>query len=541
MLLITMSDNVRLTNHDIPLAADEIAGAKHLKVKLEYGDNNFATEVSESNPLPVDIAGGTVNINVSSGNLNTVISSGLMGILSGQINITSGEIHVMSGQVNAFVQSGNIYINSGNINILNSGSVVSTTNPFPVTYIASGGGSALPVSLSNGLADAFGRMRVSNPFTIFDSQHRYQINDKWNYATSGSATTSFDSNGSFVNLTTGTASGNQVVAETKRVMPYQPGKSLLALSTFTMSAAQESLRQRVGYFGKENGIYFEVDGSTAYFVKRTSINGSVVDYREAQSAWNVDKLNGSGPSGLTLTNFSSSMIFYTDIEWLGVGDVRCGFIMNGQYIHCHTFKHSAVSSSPISGTYMTTACLPLRNEITNKATLTSGAVMKQICQTVISEGGYNGFSRQYNASLGTSEKNLATEGVLYPIVSLRLASGRTDSVIVPAGFNALVTSNQNVQYRLLFNATLSGSSWVTHSNGNVQYDLSATSLASGSGIDVVGGYVEKQGSNVVGNINDFYFQLGRTINGVSDTLTLAMAPTSQNTKVLADLSWYEIV
>ena len=530
-----MSDNIRLTNHDIPLAADEINNAKHLRVKVEFGDNNTATEVSASNPLPVNIGGGTVNVDVASGSLNTVISSGLVGILSGRIAITSGEIHVMSGHVNTYVQS-------GNINILNSGTVVSNTNPFPVTYVASGGSSTLPVSFAGGSTDAFGRLRVSNPFTLFDSQHRYQINDKWNYVTSGGAATVYDTNGSLVNLNTNLASGSQVVAETKRVMPYQPGKSLLIYSTFTMTNVQENQRQRVGYFGAQNGIYFEMDGTTANFVLRSYITGGVQETRKSKGTWNVDNLDGTGPSGYNLSNFNNSMIFYIDIEWLGVGDVRVGFVLNGQYVHCHTFKHTPVGGNPISGTYMTTACLPLRYEITNTGTVTASGNLKQICNSVISEAGYEGFSRRYNVDLGTNSKRLVDDDVLYPIISLRLASGRLDSVIVPSNLNAIVTSNQDVQYRIVLNPTLqSGTSWVTHYNGNVQYDLSSTGILSGTGTNVIGGYINKAGSLDITTINEFNFQIGRTINGVSDVFTLAMAAPTANTDILADLSWFEIV
>jgi len=547
-----MVDNIRLTNHDLPLAADEISGTKHLKVKLEYGDNNSATEVSASNPLPVDIGGGVVNINLSSGNLVTTISSGLMAVLSGKISVSSGEIHVMSGHVNSYIQSGNvnayinsgnIYVNSGNINIINSGSVVSPTNPLPVAFLSSGGNqSTLPVSFAGGSTDAFGRLRVSNPFTLFDSQHRYQINDKWNYVSSGGADTSYDTNGSLVNLNINLASGSQIVCESKRVMPYQPGKSLLIYSTFTMTSVQANQRQRVGYFGAQNGIYFEMDGTTPYFVLRSYISGSVVETRIAKGSWNVDNLNGSGPSGYTLNNFNNSMILYIDIEWLGVGDVRVGFVLNGSYVHCHTFKNTPVGGAPISGTYMTTACLPLRYEITNTGTVISSGNLKQICNSVISEAGYEGFSRRYNADLGTTEKNLPDAGTLYPIVSIRLASGRLDSVIVPSNLNAIVTSNQDVLFRIVLNPTLqSGTSWTTHYNGNVQYDTSSLGILSGTGTNVVGGYINKAGSLDITTINEFNFQLGRTINGVSDIFTVAMAPTSANTKVLADLSWFEIV
>ena len=592
-----MPDTFRATDHDMPLAADQIGNVKYLKTKMAFGDNNSATEVSESNPLPVNI--GSATISLSSGSFNVTFSSGTFALLSGNtsiytasgaigynnpfpvggmIGLHSGEIHVMSGQINTVVNSGNInaVINSGNINafitsgnitasinsgninalissgnirvlsgnitLLNSGANVGPTNPLPVT-IASGsiGGNGVPVSFDPVFSDAFGRLRVSNPFTLFDSQQRYQQSDNWNYTTTSGGSTSYDANGSLLNLKTSLASGAEVIGETYKVMPYQPGKSLLIMQSCYFSAAQANQRQRTGYFGAQNGVYFEQDGNDYNIVLRSYISGSVVETRKTKGTWNYDNLDGNGPSGINITNFNSSFLMWTDIEWLGVGDVKVGFVLNGKFIICHIFKNTP-AGTPISGTYMTTACLPLRYEITNTGTVTASGNLKQICSTVISEGGYTGFQRSYNASLRTAEKNLADENVLYPVISIRLASGRLDSIVLPSSISSIVTSNQNILYRLISNGTLSsGTSWVTHSNGNVQIDTSSTYLASGSGTDIVGGYITTQGQIEVAGLSNFEVQVGRTLGGVSDILTLAMAGTSPNTKVLADLGWYEVI
>jgi len=511
-----------LPNNGLPLNVGIVSGL----IGVSSGNMSLYTAsgaVSQGNPLPVDIAGGTVNINIASGtNLN--------------VSVTSGQFSILSGKVS---------VSSGNTSLYTSSGTISQTNPLPVS-ISSGAFSnnIVPISFAPGTSDAFGRLRVSNPFTLFDSQHRYQINDKWNYQTTTGGSTSYDINGSLVNLNTSLVSGAQVIAETKRVMPYQPGKSLLVYSTFTMSSAQNNLRQRIGYFGEQNGIYFEVDGTSINFVKRSYISGGVVETkatRLGEIGWNIDSLDGNGPSGYNISNYNSSLIFFIEIEWLGVGDVRVGFVLNGAYVPCHVFRHTPAGRSPISGTYMTTACLPLRAEITNKGPITNSGNLKQICNSVISEGGYEGFSRRYNVDLGTNEKNLANADQLYPVISIRLASGRLDSIVVPSNLNAIATANQNIQYRIILNPTLVGASWQTHYQGNVQYDTSATSLTSGSGTNIIGGYVNKQNSLDITSINQFNFQIGRLLNGTSEVLTVAMAGTSANTKLLADLSWYEIV
>ena len=123
-------------------------------------------------------------------------------------------------------------------------------------------------------------------------------------------------------------------------------------------------------------------GNTAYFVERSLSLGTTI--RVAQEDWNIDKLDGTGPSGITL-NSSKAQILWMDIEWLGVGSVRIGFVIDGAFIHCHTFHHSNI----IESTYITSGSLPLRYEIANTGITTSTSNLKQICSSVISEGGYN--------------------------------------------------------------------------------------------------------------------------------------------------------
>jgi hypothetical protein len=418
------------------------------------------------------------------------------------------------------------------------------SNLYEVVKVQTCSGQPLEVTTASGdtvyvqpggtAGDAFGRLRISQPFTIFDSQHRYQENDKWSTLTGVSGTTTYRANESVVDLNVTTRSGDYIYRETKRVFPYQPGKSFLNMSSFVFASGKANLRQRVGLFGAQNGIFFEQSGNTNYLVLRSYISGSVNETRVAQSGWNTDTFNGSGVTGRNLDPTKAN-IFWMDIEWLGVGDVRAGFVVDGHMQVAHTFHNDNQNAT----SYMTTAVLPLRQEIENLGTTASSSTAKQICATVASEGGYEGFSRRYNVALGTTEKNLAATGVSYPVISLRLSSSRLDSVIVPSNLNAIVTSNQNVQFRVILNPTLSGANWTTHYNGNVEYDMTASGMSGGT--DILGGYIQNNGTLDITSINSFNFQLGRTQAGVSDIFSVIMVPTSPNTKVLADLSWFEIV
>jgi hypothetical protein len=335
--------------------------------------------------------------------------------------------------------------------------------------------------------------------------------------------------------------------ETKRVFPYQPGKSLTIVDSFAMAQPKSGLRQRVGYFGitggvtagtPYNGVYLQQDGLTLSVCLTSASLGTTQTV--TQSNWNGDKFDGTGDSGVTI-DVTKGNIFWLDVEWLGVGDVRTGFFIDGKPVVAHTFYNTNKNST----TYMTTACLPLRYEIENTAGQTGSSTMRQICSTILSEGGYEGFSRRYNVThSGTTPHTLTTAGTQYPLVAIRMAPDRLDSIIVPSNISVAIEPGTNnkplvVQYRILLNPTLTGGAWQTHFNGNVQYNITATGVTGGT--DIIGEYISSFGTLDVSSINDFNFQIGRTQLGVSDTFVLVLVPTTNNTQGYTDLSWFEII
>src|SRR6056300_783741 len=183
-------------------------------------------------------------------------------------------------------------------------------------------------------------------------------------ALTGSGTVTDTANKSTVNLNVTTASGDKVIRQSKRVMSYQPGKSLLILNTFVMNAQEENLEQRIGTFDANNGIFFEDTGTGYQIVRRTYVTGSAVDNDVAQSSWNGDKLDGTGASGYTLDPTKASIMF-TDYEWLGMGSVRVGFVIDGKFIVAHTF----LNANNLTTVYMQTANLPIRYELETTGTI----------------------------------------------------------------------------------------------------------------------------------------------------------------------------
>jgi hypothetical protein len=414
--------------------------------------------------------------------------------------------------------------------------------PLEVTTTTS---SASPVYVqpATTAGDAFGRLRVSEPLTLFDSSHRFSANGNWNTATAVSGAATFNDDQGLVDLEVVTTSGSYVYRETNKVFAYQPGKSLLVMTSFVMNEAEENLRQRVGYFGANNGIFFQQSGDTYSIVKRSAITGSVVDTEITQANWNGDKLNGTGKSGITL-DASKAQIFWMDIEWLGVGTVRTGFVINGEFIVCHSFHHANILDS----TYITTAALPLRYEIEALDTLNNPATLKEICGTVISEGGYQirGQSRSAG-TIVTSPYDFASSGVSYPLVSLRLKASpnRLDSIVVP---NAIAFigdgSNAVFNWEVVAGGTTSGGTWTTTDSGSsVEYNISGTSFSGGRVLAQGYTAANTQGANTVDlKTNDlFKYQLQR--NSFTSTpieLTFVVKSRTNSEDGFAAIHWEEV-
>jgi hypothetical protein len=513
------------------------------------GITGNVTVVDGGGSITVDgNVGVTGNVNIGTmPNVNATITGGNVSV-SGNVGVTSlgnvvltGNTLPVSGNVNANVSGSNVIV-SGNVGVSSLGNISLAGNALPVTgnltATIDNNTSVIISGFSGATSDAFGRLRVSEPFTLFDTNSRYYDHQQFSTAINGTGNVTYVQAQSSFQLSVGSSVGDSVIRETMKVFPYQPGKSQLTLLTFCMNTPKTNLRQRVGLFGANDGVFFENDGTYNYMVIRSGSTG--VEERVRQDAWNGDRLTGLGgasnPSGLTLYP-DRTQIYYADVEWLGVGNVRVGFIINGTYILCHTFQHANQPGN--TKVYMTTATLPIRYEITNAGATSGASMMTQICSTVISEGGYNSFGTTQTAGTGTTQKRLSNANTYYPVVSIRLASSRLDSIVLPRQIDVLSPSVNYYRWVLLQNATLTGATWTgTSPTGTVQYDLGATAIS--GGIEIQSGYAASRELTQLSSVDFFQYQLGRTLTGVSDVVTLAIAATANNADVLAEIGWQEL-
>jgi len=483
-----------------------------------------------TNPVTSVTVGGTVSI------ANTVSISNTSFYITNPVTTVA-----VSGIGSTVTVQGTVGIGTtGQVSLNLNSAPVSSSNPLPVTGTVSiSTTSSASVTLPSTSSDAFGRLRVSNPLTLFDSSHRYRDNNLWSSLVVGTGSTvGFVTAQGLINIGIGTTAGCSVIRETTKVFAYQPGKSLLVLNTFVMNPKKTNLRQRVGYFGADNGIYLELDGDTLYFVRRSLSLGTTT--RVAQEDWTIDKLDGTGPSGVTL-NSSKAQILWMDIEWLGVGSVRMGFVIDGAFIHCHTFHHANI----IESTYITSGSLPLRYEIANTGITTSSSNLKQICSTVISEGGYELHGIQQAVGIPiTTPRTLTTAGTFYPIVSIRLKTSALDAIVILTALSAMPITTGAYNWQIRASGTTGGGTWVSAGDDSaVNYNITGTSYTGGRILGSGFFNASNQGVTQIDLPREalFKFQLER--NGLTSTpfeITLVVASNSNSDTVVASMDWEEI-
>lgn len=416
-----------------------------------------------------------------------------------------------------------------------------STSSSIVTSSSSSGGLGTGASV-----DAFTRLRTSSPVTIFDDHSKYGNNTLvWEtLANNGTLTNDTDS-ASIILSNNGTTDGNSIVRQTKAHFRYQPGKSQFIALTFSGNDFTDNVVKTIGYADGYNGIFFKINGSSLSLVKRSNSSGSVVETEVSQSNWNLDPLDGSGGSAITL-NALKTQILIIDLQWLGVGRVRVGFDIDGKLYYVHEFIHANL----LDKTYMGMGSLPLRSEIYNDGTAGGTSTFTCICGAVISEGGIESArGPQYSTNTGSSLIAVTTR---VPLLSMRAKSTGPNSAIntgeiIPLDINLLATS-QPIFYEIILNGTLTGASWsdFNSSLSLSQIDTSATGISGGvvidSGYIAAGGNASSKGGTAGGSsISQYLVLVYAQLNQTQDVLTVVAtrASASGTSDVGASITWQE--
>jgi len=420
-----------------------------------------------------------------------------------------------------------------------SPSLVTVTNPF------SGN-----VTLDETLFDAFGRMRVSDPKTIFETSLIYDLQPTvMQQLVTGGATVTHSLTNKMATINA-TVAGNKAVFQTSQYHTYQPAKSLLVLMTgiLTTSLANTGIT-RIGYFDDNtdktvgvlggNGFFFQANNGAISIVERSYVTGGQLDAAVAQASWNIDKLDGTGASGVT-ADWTKTQIFWWDIEWLGVGTVRCGIVYEGKYLICHKFHHANILAVP----YIQSACLPVRWEA--KTTAGQTAQCKAICCAVISEGGFSirGKFRVWDHSVAGLPTSIPLVGGSFqPMISIRTKTTHNRVTINPLAVSILrAAANKDIALRFIVNGTNGlGTFTSLGTDSAVEYCNSTTGglALTGGGTQYRSMFVSNDAAMLLSDFEDVV-KLWASIAGASDTLTVAGMNLSTGTaNTYIALSWQE--
>lgn len=392
--------------------------------------------------------------------------------------------------------------------------------------------------------DAFARLRVSEPLTVFDSK---QIFDNqplfWDESLESGAgiTAAHSSDTASTVITSTVTTAGKFTRQTFMRFNYQPGKSQLIMMTGILdrSGGGTGVQRRLGLFDDNNGIFFEDDEGAVKVVRRTFVTGSAVDNKVTQASWSLDPLDGTGPSAVT-ADWTKTQLFVIDFEWLATGRVRIGIIVDGVIHYVHEF----LSANVLDKVYMSTPNLPLRYQI-----ITTGAspasTMECICGTIISEGGVSDLGvLRYKSTEGT-HVDANTENTVYAIMGMRLKATHLGATISPVSISiAEHQGNKVLEWLLVFNGTVAGPpTWANETDSAVQTFTGATANTVTGGMIITGGHFNSANKGGAGSaeLKDA-LRLGAAIDGTVDELVLAIRPIggSINLDVEASVSWREI-
>lgn len=408
------------------------------------------------------------------------------------------------------------------------------------------GDNPLPVTLANALSvsfplDAFGRLRVSEPRTLFDSK---QLNDAQPYdwddveVSGGGTGSTHDPDRASSALSVSNTTAGRRVRQTKRRFNYQPGKSTYIFMTAIMGNQGAGLIGRMGLYDDQNGIFAQTAEGVLGVGIRSYVTGSAVDNVIAQSSWNGDKLDGTGDSGVTLDP-TKAQIFWIDMEWLGVGSVRCGFVIDGVPILCHTFHHA----NSVSSVYMSSPNLPIRYELVNDGT-GAAATLEAICSTVMVEGGPGRPGQRRYADTYGSTINLTNADGLQAIMGVRLQAARLDEQIELIAATIFNDADEKTRWVLLLNPTVDGTFNYTDVTGTSLQraigDGNANTVT--GGVAVAGGLVAGSNDGTADKEAMEDVVLGSKIDGTPDELVLCAVNlnTTGNANFLGGLTWKEL-
>jgi hypothetical protein len=407
---------------------------------------------------------------------------------------------------------------------------------------------ALTVQYGSDSLSAFGSLPVYSQVSLFESSFSNGRNaGAWELITATGGTTSYFTQSSTLDLIVGPTVGSRVLNEQHGYNFYTPGQAQTILLTTVFGTSQSGVTKRAGYYNDLDGLYFEQSNGVLYTCLRSSSSGTLVNNRFTQSTWNRDTLDGSysslNPSGILLDP-SKAQVLFIDFQWLGVGRIRYGYIIDGNRYIVHEVKNA----NNLSNTYMGSPSLPIRYEIFLTSGIAGTSTLKQICTNVNTNNDIISSAKKFTASTGVTSRTISS-GVRNSLISIRLATiidGRINrAIVIPSGIDILITSNSQVFVEIVLQKSnlnepnLGGTpTWTTVNNSVVEYSRNGTTTTGGSVIS--SGFISSTTRNVELSLNGIDDFLAMNSSGTqSDYLHVVVTPIGANTTLYGSINYFE--
>jgi hypothetical protein len=418
--------------------------------------------------------------------------------------------------------------------------------PYAVNSRFNSDGSATQlVGFADEWGDAFGRFRTAEPYTLLESSFTYDLQPIWFeqvVATDGTVTHDTDARAALLTVTGD--SGSRAMLAGRQYLPYEKGKSQLYKATYLFGAAVANVRKRVGYYDAANGFYLEQNGTSGLnIVRRSSSTGSLITTTIAQADWNIDTMDGTGPSGITLDQTAPNLLVI-DGQWQGIGRVRFGFSIDGVTRYVHQFIHANQPGQPLP--YVQSFTLPCRWEIESTAA-SAGSTMSAACVDVVSEGGVSSPNGLTFTANNTS--NIATSTTRAHCLSIRPAavfpagsSLVNRSFIIPLNVNA-IAGGADALVEVFYDCGLTGGTWTqTNTHSTIEYGVGQSIAELGVPVDsffVAAGTGSSRGVGSQGI--DSQYPLTLSVAGDNPkAMTVAVTALSGTGTARAAIGWKEI-
>lgn len=512
-----------------------------LQTILEIYSSDGSSDFALTSDLQSNLVTYTTDLSIITTSLISLTSDfSTDGVATEQIPIFSSDLQLFSQTVNSFSTDVD-YLNSS-LGTFNNHLIDTVTTNSPSTY-----------------RDTFYRLRVSNPLILFDTHSYYspyanEGNDNFFKVTITGTDASVLHGTDYYSLIV-VNTGDTVIRESKSYIPSQLGKSkqvLLGGVLLPGSNGLADIDSKIGLFDDHNGHYVGLDHTGIYVAERSYDS----ELKIHQSGWNIDKMDGTGQSGIDFTaypvvtggipalvNLSYSHLFIIiDIQWSGI--VKIGFFINGipRYVHQFSHEHYKRPYGPLN--------LPIRYQIakvSNTAGVTNEMRMSWTC--VMIEGDFTPHLAAFSYTNAKAAESILTPATvdhdteLVPIFSFKVNSNYSHAIAKIVKMQFYVSSQNDIYWELVKNATLQSDTWVeTVPHGSMlQIDNTASRYAHGtiikSGFASRGLIIEEE---TIKEMSDYLRE--PSINGLLETVTLGVKNLngSSQVNIWFIINWVEL-